>query len=253
MSKATATCHICGTVAPLTFEHIPPAAAFNGAKVTLADVEAVLRGQPDSTVRKRIQQRGMGKDVLCGRCNNNTGAWYADYYAVFAYQAARHLRTSASAMERVALPYHIYPLRVIKQVAAMMLAVNGPGFQKAQPDLVRFVLSKESRYWPTSAGQLYMAYLEGTTARQVGMAAMLSVEEGLDSVFFSEMSFRPFTFILSHHGPLRNRRLLNITPFAQRSFNEWTTLHFQAPVLTLPESPLPGMFLESGTARPFAL
>lgn len=253
MSKTPSTCHICGKLEPLTFEHIPPAAAYNGAKVVLPDVESLLRGAPDAVVRKRIQQRGMGKEVLCGRCNNNTGAWYGDSYAVFAYQAMRYLHTKASVMELVALPYHIFPLRVIKQVAAMMLAVNGPGFQRAQPDLVRFVLSKESRYWPNSAGYLYMAYLDGTTSRQVGVSAQLSIEEGLECLFLSEMSFRPFSFILSHEGPLRNHRLLDITPFAHRSYNEWTTLHFRAPLLTLPDSPLPGMFLEMASRKPFHL
>lgn len=254
MAKLVGLCHICGFNGPLTFEHIPPASAFNGEKVLLADVEAFLSGKPEDEIPKRIQQRGMGRYVLCGPCNNKTGAWYARAYAGFAHQAMKYLRgQNATSMEVVALPYRLYPLRVVKQVAAMMLAVNGPGFQAAQPELVRFVLSPEQRYWPLSSGRLYMAYLDGSAARQNGMAAAIDFDDRSNSIIFSEMSFRPFTFILSHEGPLRNNRFLDLTPFAHRSFNEWTILHFKTPVLSLPDSALPGTFVENFSGRPFSL
>ena len=251
MAKFHGHCHICGIAGPLTFEHIPPAAAFNSEKVTLADAEALLSGKPDEQVAKRIQQRGMGRPVLCGPCNNTTGAWYSTSYAQFAHQAMRYLQ--GTSMEAVALPYHLFPLRVIKQVAAMMLAINGPGFQAAQNELVSFVLSREQRYWPFSAGYLYMAYLGGSAARQNGVAAAMDFYDSRNNVVFSEMSFRPFTFILSHEGPLRSSRLLDITPFAHRSFNEWTTLHFRAPILSISDSALPGTFVDKASGRPFSI
>lgn len=254
MARVTGTCHICGTEGPLTFEHIPPAVAYNGDKVVLSDVEALLSGKPDDEIPKRVQQRGMGSHVLCGACNNNTGSWYSNYYGAFAYQAMRYMQGgSRSAMANVALPYDLFPLRVIKQVAAMMLALNGPKFQAAHPELVRFVLSKEARYWPTSAGRLYMAYLDSSAARQSGVTAMLDLEDSRETLTYSEMSYRPFSFILTHNRPLRNTQMLDITPFAQRSINEWTTLHFRAPVLSIPRSALPGMFEDATTGRHFRL
>lgn len=250
--KPSGPCHICGIHGPLTFEHIPPASAFNGEKVMQADVRQLLEGRSIDNVRRRQQQAGMGRRVLCGSCNNNTGAWYSSAYAAFAYQAVRYLTREPQAVATLALPYNIYPLRILKQVGAMMLALNGPRFQAAHRELVKFVLNAEERHWPRSAGTPYMAYVTGSTARHSGVTGLMNMEDSSQNRTFSEMSFRPFSFLLNHGGPIGRTELLDITSFGVRSLNEWTTLHFRAPLLELPDSALPGMFLDKRTGQPFS-
>src|SRR5687768_10419213 len=84
--KGTGICHSCGTVGPLTFEHVPPQAAFNSERTTVVSGERALQYVPGGALRGQYQQRGAGGYTLCGRCNNNTGNWYARDFAQWCYQ-----------------------------------------------------------------------------------------------------------------------------------------------------------------------
>src|SRR2546422_440234 len=81
---AQGSCRICGQFGDLTFEHIPPKAAFNKDRVrSISLTEWVAREDLDYT-GGRIQQRGMGAEVLCGRCNSFLGREYVIEYREWA-------------------------------------------------------------------------------------------------------------------------------------------------------------------------
>jgi hypothetical protein len=83
-------CCICGYIGELTFEHVPPRAAYNDRRVFEAKMESLLGGEwiPGTAVTTgRYLQRGAGRHSLCGKCNNDTGAWYGTPYVDFARQA----------------------------------------------------------------------------------------------------------------------------------------------------------------------
>ena len=97
-----------------------------------------------------------------------------------------------------------------------------------------------------------MAYILGNTGRQSGVRGLLNFDDGAKNRTFSEMAFRPFAFLLNHEGAIDRTQLLDITGFGLRSLNEWTTLHFRAPILVLPDSALPGVYLDERTKLPFS-
>src|SRR6267378_1445712 len=77
-------CHLCGTVGPLSFEHVPPKAAFNNRPVIAYGFDEAIKAGPEQPKGGRIRQRGAGAYTLCNRCNNNTGKWYGRFFAGWA-------------------------------------------------------------------------------------------------------------------------------------------------------------------------
>ena len=108
-------CCICGEYKKLTFEHIPPKSAFNDRSVVLHKIEDIMCKAPNDFGRGRISQKGSGEYTLCSKCNNDTGAWYGDAFAEFAEQGMNFMSISNSSSS-LYYPFHIYPLRVLKQI-----------------------------------------------------------------------------------------------------------------------------------------
>src|SRR5271169_3325723 len=79
--KPEGVCHICGRYGALSFEHVPPRAAFNNYPVKVGRFEdAINLGPDDEPTAGHIQQQGMGSYTLCAKCNNNTGSWYGKQF-----------------------------------------------------------------------------------------------------------------------------------------------------------------------------
>src|SRR6267143_253591 len=88
------TCRICGEHRELTFEHIPPRAAFNRGRVRSLTLAEWVRRDDLDYVGGRIQQRGMGGRVLCGFCNSFLGREYVLEYRAWARWGMRVLRAA---------------------------------------------------------------------------------------------------------------------------------------------------------------
>ena len=72
-------CRVCGQLAPLTFEHVPPRSIGNDRRAEWLGLEQWLARDLEtghSTERGRIQQRGAGAQSFCATCNNNAGVRY---------------------------------------------------------------------------------------------------------------------------------------------------------------------------------
>jgi len=79
--KKTGVCCICGQTGELSFEHVPPKAAYN--KITVIEYEWEQHVQNRKS-KGRSRQGGAGAYTLCEQCNNNTGPWYGDEYVKWA-------------------------------------------------------------------------------------------------------------------------------------------------------------------------
>jgi hypothetical protein len=69
--KQLGLCLICGAFGPLSYEHVPPAAAFNDKKVIEADIKRIIGStewadlsNPDLPV-SAVKQRGAGGSAPC--------------------------------------------------------------------------------------------------------------------------------------------------------------------------------------------
>jgi hypothetical protein len=132
-------CCICDYVGKLSFEHVPPKAAFNDRGVFQAHIDDLLDGKwlpGQPLARAKLVRRGAGRHSICAKCNNDTGAWYGQAYVDFTRRAMALLVRSNGKMS-LAYPYGIFPLRVLKQIVVMFFSACGPGLKRAHPELVR--------------------------------------------------------------------------------------------------------------------
>lgn len=244
MQRKIGPCCICGSVGPLSFEHVPPRKAYNDQRVFEADIQKLVSGKWDGQQRPlqgKWAQRGAGKETLCDGCNNDTGSWYGTAYIEWARQAVPLLSVTGEKLSLVC-PYTIFPLRALKQVVAMFFSACGPSLHLRFPDLVRFVLQKDTQHMPH--GSHVYAYLfhpdKSEAFRQSGMTGVLKFEKGVQHVF-SEIAFPPFGFILTGDSKPIHPTLLDINFMGQYSYNTREIIYLKLPVLPV-VSWLPGDF-----------
>jgi hypothetical protein len=238
-------CHICGSYGKLSFEHVPPESAFNDQKVVTPDMKKVfeLANLDDlNSLSGKQSQRGQGGYTLCGSCNSQTGGWYGRNYATWVSQGAAYLAKSNGNLH-LSYPYHLLPLRVIKQIVCMFFSANSPRFREVHPVLERFVLNKEAKYLPPEI-HIYAGYLLSNRSRTAGVTSSVHFDEKSGTSRFrtySEISFYPFSYILSFNSPPPEHPMVDISFFAQYGYDEFTTLQLPISVLSV-YTPFPGDF-----------
>ncbi|NTA15456.1 hypothetical protein [Agrobacterium tumefaciens] len=219
-------CCICGTHGKLTFEHIPPKSAFNNHLLLVASVQDYLDSEKDDRkIRHRESRKGFGKYSLCEKCNNLTGAWYGSEYVAWAYQGVRFLGSSGA----LAMPYHIFPGRVAKQIVAMFGTLNGSGFFQRHPELQKYVLNKNEVGLPEKF-RLYcfLTSKNSHAFRASGIVAMMVTGHHRPLVF-SEMSFVPFGYVLTVDSLPPSPDLFEISFFFNERYDSYRDLHLPIP------------------------
>lgn len=229
--KVIGKCHICGLHTQLTFEHVPPRAAFNDRPVINTPFDKIVNTDDLddlSNLKGKQSQRGAGGYTLCVKCNNDTGAWYGNAFVSWSYQGY-HISKYASVAPSIYHLFHIFPLRVIKQIVCMFFSANHPGFSDVQSELVRFVLNRNRKYLDPDI-RFYTYFNISDRSRQSGVTGSMSIGQGGHKVF-SEISFPPFGYVMSLGTPPPDERLLDISHFSSYSFNDWADVSLRIPVL----------------------
>jgi hypothetical protein len=244
MGRTIGICCICGRLGPLSFEHVPPSKAYNDQRIFEASIQSLVASRWDGQQlpwQGKWVQGGVGKETLCDKCNNDTGAWYGSAYVNWARQGMQLLHASGGSL-RLAYPYTVFPLRIVKQVAVMFFSACGPGFHKRYPDLVRFVLNRDERNVPHDL-RIY-AYLvdpaRSSAFRQSGATGVVNFDRP-GANMFAEIAFAPFGFIMSMRGTAPRLDLCDITDLGQEPFHRKGTWFLKLPVLPV-VSWLPGDF-----------
>lgn len=221
MAKHFGKCALCGKECELTFEHIPPRAAFNSKPVRPVTLQAILAGperEPwDISGLKYInQQQGMGIYSLCKACNNDTGTWYGDAYREFAQKAMLLAQNEIDSNYHSVEFANIYPLRIIKQVLSMFCSIN-PGINMG--DLRNFVRDKTASGIDKRRYKLCMYFTRSCTRRYFGLTGMgMLTGEALQ---LSEITSAPLGFVLYFDPPSSFAFSgFDITSFADFKYNE---------------------------------
>jgi len=220
----------------LSFEHVPPRAAFNRYQTITIPFEKAITLGPDAEPRGPVEQRGSGGYTLCERCNNNTGSWYASHFVDWCYQAA-DLLIKSKGRPSLAYLYYLWPLRVIKQIITMFFTVNNPNFHKKHRELVRFVLSRKKSWLPPSY-RLFAYYTLSPRIRQIGISGRIDFATSRVDVR-SEMSYPPFGYVLTVNSAPPDDRLTDITYCAQFGYNEFRVMPLRLALLPV-QSMYPG-------------
>jgi len=214
-------CHLCGTTGKLSFEHVPPEAAFNDQRVLEADIHKLLGGNLIKELQSptgKFNQRGAGKFTLCEKCNNRTGDWYARSYIQFVKQLFP-LSYTVPPGTTVTVECSIRPLDVFKQMLVMFCSASSPSFAQKHPRLVRYLLNRESR--DADDQHVFISLYDlvnSKSSRQAGLTGRIDAEGS--SQLFSEISFPPFNLVMSVDGGCPDPRLFEVTWFKQFAYRE---------------------------------
>ncbi len=243
MAAPQGHCCICGTYGPLTFEHIPPEAAFNDQRMKLADIQRLLSNTDWESFENprggKFQQRGAGAYTLCGRCNSNTGHWYGAQYVTWAYAGMRHLGAVGSGSS-LRLPFMITPLPVLKQIVAMFASACGPKFMDAYPELRQWLLNPRQSGVPDRLGiYCYFVGPDSRATRQSGVSGLMTLGGG--NAVFAEIAFPPFGYLMCLDSRPLDGQLKDITFFGQFGLKEFRDIYLRVPVREV-NSVFPGDF-----------
>jgi hypothetical protein len=224
------SCCICGSEGKLSFEHVPPRAAFNNHRVLTANINELISkwdGELQS-IKGKFHQRGSGSYTLCEKCNTKTGAWYGKAFVDWSYQAFRLISLTKG---KPTLYYHfrIFPLRVIKQIICMFFSVNGPKFHVIHPDLVKFIMNPEDRSLRPEI-RIYCYFNLSLVSRQSGVAGLLNLDNRKIHTF-SEITKAPLGYVMTLESEVPDNRPVDISIFANYRYNDWKELYFQIPIL----------------------
>lgn len=179
---------------------------------------------PDDEVKGRLVQGGVYYESLCERCNNSTGDWYADDYLAWAWHGARHLAASNGDPFLFRI-YHGYPLRIIKQIVTMFLAIDSATFSRAHPYLRDFVSNRELCGLPPIY-RIWGYYTDSQKLRYTGITNRCD-RGSFDQSYLSEFSYPPFGYVLTIDSPPPDRRLFDMTWFAKYRYSKWTDVAVQ--------------------------
>ncbi len=221
-------CYLCGSNGQLSFEHVPPQAAFNKGPARLSRGYDLIQsiGLTDfEKMKTRICQKGSGAHTLCKRCNNNTGDWYVKAYVDWVYQAAVILKLSNNT-PTLFYQFKIFPLRVIKQIICMFFSVIGPSLRVIYPELEKFVLDTKRKYINKKL-KIFCYYNPSTIGRQSGVSGIVSTTGSMKRL--SEISYFPFGYILLIESDSYETNLQDISFFANYEYDDWKEISLRIP------------------------
>lgn len=224
--KIHGICCICGQETDLTFEHIPPRAAFNRFNLRLYNYFGYIIHNNEKYISA---QKGSGKYSLCSSCNNLTGEWYGAAYAEFASQGMTYHQKKSRGL--LCVPYTIYPLRVLKQIISCFASVNGPLWCQQNPMIKEFLLNRyEQRFPPHLDIRMYMQ--EKGRSKLAGIVAELSPFSG-ERFVGSEWGYLPFSYIHICDKTYTNYRVLNelfpVLSFLRYGYDDRDTVYLNIP------------------------
>jgi hypothetical protein len=218
-------CHLCGSNGKLSFEHVPPEAAFNDQRVLEADIHALIGKDLIKELEKpsgKYSQRGVGKFTLCETCNTSTGGWYGGSYVEFARRIFPFCHTVPPGTT-VTIQCSIRPLDVLKQILVMFCSASPPSFAQKHPRLVRYLLNPESREADEQRVFISLYDIANSKAvRQAGLTGRIDLDG--QSHVYSEISFPPLNLVMSVSGGCPEVNLFEITGFKESGHRERRTV-----------------------------
>jgi len=226
-------CRLCASYGLLSFEHVPPRAAYNAYPRFYPDTREFINqrvaGGPAPTIVH--EPRGAGAHTLCGDCNNRCSR-YARHFIEWAVAWQEALDSNAAA-ESVGTTQRCRRSRIMKQIVAMFLSANPPEMGRIHHDLRRFVWNAEHRGLPAGI-HVYAALTRDPDARQAGVTGKMDMSGKGASSIFSEIAFAPLILVMTFNdAEPPDPRLLDITFFASAGYKEQPATELRLAVLRL--------------------
>ena len=229
--KVYGKCALCGKEGELSFEHIPPKAAFNEQPAKpISGVEFLQDGNRypwDATgLQYQNLQQGMGMYSLCEACNSLTGSLYGNEYKEFAQRAIHVAFSDVDPTKNEVVFKSVHPLRVIKQIASMFCSTTRI---KQMDELKAFVLDKEKRGIDKSKFEFRMYFTRDNVIKWTGFN-VLCVSGETNLIHLSEITAFPLGFILYlNPSEVHQKAGIDITSFSDFGYDDICDVH--SPIL----------------------
>lgn len=228
MAKKTVTgnCNICDNYGRLTEDHVPPRGAFNNRTiVAVKKLEDALNILPGKQIKGKPLQGGIKTYCICGKCNNDTGSWYANHFIEWAHRGMEILQRSAFKPVEQAT-YHIAPLSIIKQIVTMVFSTSHYGFHKAHPELVEFILNKHKKYL-SSRYKFYVYFNIEGVHRRFGLIGKADIIGSKSIQLSVEINYPPYGYVMTIDSGCPDERLTDISFFSQYDYDERKDISIQ--------------------------
>ena len=232
------TCAICEETCILTFEHIPPKAAFNNKPSRVYSMENILEKTKDSKqIPKSFEglhysdrQKGYGDYLLCAKCNNMTGHLYAPAYINFNNSILKLIADNYDDYMKATglqLDARIKPLNFAKQVLSMFCC-SYPKIKKQYPIIQKLILNKDMNIQDGNYPfQLLMFLLTpDSIPGSTGPIALLMNDGRIDAKF--EIDFPPLGFQI--YESKTNNNAMDITSFLTFKYDETADINSLLPI-----------------------
>lgn len=222
---------------PLSFEHIPPKAAFNDYLVAFETLQDLLKGRRPTKFRK-----GAGENTLCESCNNQTGNWYGPAFVKWTTQGLEWFN-KLNDKSLLTVEYYIQPLNVLKQIVVMALAMTSERTLQFHQELRRFALNKTQKYLPPPY-QVYVYFNSGGQRRYASEVVIAKIDSNALSYVEAEIAMPPFGYCITSTGTNEYKSLADLLGlydmswFSTFDYNVWTPVQLRLPARETHE-PLP--------------
>ncbi|MDP1802527.1 MAG: hypothetical protein Q8L81_14300 [Bacteroidota bacterium] len=217
--KHFGTCRICGVDKELSYEHVPPRIAFNKTTRHVSvphdewtKIDNFLEYKP----KGKILQGGIGYYSLCRDCNSFLGQNYVKAYEQW-------VLTGIQIISKYKVDYFNYvalqqePLKILKQIISMFIAMNDKWYLEEYPELASFVKDPNSNILPDKFR--VFAYLNNQGQYRYFKHGVIS-QPGLGIINATELAFPPFGYVLTFDFAHDISHFQNITSFKSYKLGE---------------------------------
>lgn len=207
-----ARCRLCGQLAKLTKEHIPPKSSGNKSRHEKYDLDGWLRrGFAHDKVKLEVEQGGIFGYTLCSGCNSLTGKLYGGEYKKWV-EIAKNIITGFSSGTISQLDHSMGPFgwevtfgdkqtgavkpgAFVRQVLSCMCSLSGTwNLAERHSEVRRIVLEQSVEDLPPKL-DLGMSLYLGPKIRTMGPQLKVNLKTGT-WVWCQEIAFPPFAFLL---------------------------------------------------------
>lgn len=214
--KLTGKCKICGKIAELTKEHIPPKGSGNKYRSIDHSVTDWLANQNLDVIstKGKTQQGGIYGYTLCATCNNLTGALYGSEYqkwVIGGFAALASLPETPGELNKQmgadgkwswtleatvgSQNNPIYPGAFVREILSMFCSLSVSwDLAERYPEIRKIILDQAVE--PLPAGfDLAMGLYLGPMLRFSGPQLLVDVADGLWQ-WVMEVAYPPYSFLL---------------------------------------------------------
>lgn len=220
--KQHGVCRLCGNEGELSFEHIPPKAAFNKTPAkAIVGLENMVGGDrhPWDTDGLRYQnlQQGVGLYSLCEKCNSFTGSAYGEDYKEFAERALTVVSSDVDPATHYVVFKAIHPVRVFKQIISMFCSTTPDARLE---ELKPFVLDKNRKGIDTKKFGVRMYFTRNDVIKWTGFTILGKMDEP-NIITVSEITAFPLGFLLYlNPEEIAHPEGIDITCFSEYEYDD---------------------------------